>query len=125
MATNKKTRRKQHAKSGRTPIRARPLKSLQPGSTALKSLDLQPLPNPSQLYDWSSGASAQVEIVGAEVPFKINCTTQWRPAIRSPMQDMGLQTPEHNMLQSLLGKLKEILSEGDRLARSGDADRLQ
>jgi len=90
-----------------------------PGAGSLK---LEPIRlkhrRPGKRYDWSPGPGAHVEIVktgGGEVPYKTNCTLQWRPALRSPMEEVPLTEEDYRHLRERLTGLKAILNKGDRL----------
>jgi len=77
------------------------------------------LPRPRRLFfDWSSGPGAQIEIVGAQAPYKINYTLQWRRAVRPPVQDLPLDNNGYQELCDRLAELKRLLNEGDNIHRS-------
>jgi hypothetical protein len=68
-------------------------------------------------YDWSSGASAQVEIVGSgKAQYTIYYVLPRRPSIRPPIRESGLTEADFERIDSQLDTVKRLLNnvEGGR-----------
>ena len=73
-----------------------------------------------QLIGWHSGAGAMLEVVGTEAPYKVNCATPWRTAIRKPLLDTDITKIGIKKIRSQLSKVNQLLNKGIELRSKRD-----